>query len=347
VTPAQIAALLTTLRQQPLLQSADQLGSHQLDAQLSLAYACGQPPEPWELYRSATLHLMPTTAFFVSNADAIQNALRPNATWELLREHAGPKLALQAAMTEQECKAHGYPGPIQFILGQRWTTAHVPRIPWFDSRDLYRTTLSEGKMELEARVSARLERMRAAVIRNPTPRRKQELEGYELYASGRFQERLSQLDSEHADTRRWLAKLDQTPDFGKTVFALLRAAENAVRAAHGLAAVGEGWISETELLYRVRQLLPDVDVIAHGQPQWLGRQHLDIWIPAMGVAIEYHGIQHFQSVDFFGGEAAFRRGQERDRRKRMLCAQNGMHLVEIAYDQSVDNATLTNMLVGR
>jgi hypothetical protein len=46
--------------------------------------------------------------------------------------------------------------------------------------------------------------------------------------------------------------------------------------------------------------LPGVDVIAHGQPKWLGRQHIDIWIPALNVGIEYHGLQHFQPVGFSG-----------------------------------------------
>ena len=39
-------------------------------------------------------------------------------------------------------------------------------------------------------------------------------------------------------------------------------------------------------------------------------------------------------------EDAFRRGQERDSRKRALCEKNGVRLVEIAYDQDVDGPTL-------
>lgn len=128
---------------------------------------------------------------------------------------------------------------------------------------------------------------------------------------------------------------------------MLREAENGIRAAHGIAAVGEAWVSETELLYRVREFLPGVEVIAHGQPKWLGRQHLDIWIPAHGVGIEYHGLQHFQPVEFFGGDEAFQQVQERDSRKRELCENNGVRLVEIAYDQDIDDLTLRQLVSKR
>jgi hypothetical protein len=76
----------------------------------------------------------------------------------------------------------------------------------------------------------------------------------------------------------------------------------------------------------------------------LGRQHLDIWIPTHGVGIEYHGLQHFQSVEFFGGEEAFRRGQERDQRKRALCEKSGLRLVEVVYDQEISEATLRALI---
>jgi hypothetical protein len=99
-------------------------------------------------------------------------------------------------------------------------------------------------------------------------------------------------------------------------------------------------------LYRVRQLLPDLEVVAHGQPDWLGRQHLDIWIPSLSVAIEYQGVQHFRSIEFFGGDDAFRRNQERDSKKRALCQRNKTRLLEVAYDQEIDDVTLKKLVVA-
>lgn len=74
--------------------------------------------------------------------------------------------------------------------------------------------------------------------------------------------------------------------------------------------------------------------------------NLDIWVPGLSVAVEYQGIQHFEPVEIFGGEAALRRGQERDSRKRALCEGRGVRLIEIAYDQEIDDAQLKTLIVG-
>ena len=54
---------------------------------------------------------------------------------------------------------------------------------------------------------------------------------------------------------------------------------NIVREVKGLPKIGEGWISETLLYYAVKDSLPEYEVIHHGNPKWLGLQHLDIYIP--------------------------------------------------------------------
>lgn len=339
---ADIEALLRSLRQQALAEGIDKLGSHQLDAHWSLAYACGQAPEPWEMCRVPALHMMPATDFFAGHQLEIQEALKPKATWELLQLHAVEKIALDVGLTEQERKAHGYPGKVQYYDAgsKQWVSVDVPRIRWFDGRELTRETVARTKEEFRATVDARIAKLKQKAAEDPTPKRLAELAAYEKYATGQFQVNLKKFDSEKKDARAWLAKLDATRDFGKSQFTLLREAENAARAARGIAAVGEAWVSETELLYRVRELFSGVDVIAHGQPKWLGRQHLDIWIPAHAVGIEYHGLQHFRPVEFFGGESAFQRGQERDQRKRALCDKNGLRLVEVTYDQDINDLEL-------
>jgi hypothetical protein len=47
----EIKALLRSLRNQAIAAGASKLGSHQLNAHWSLAYACDHAPEPWEIYR--------------------------------------------------------------------------------------------------------------------------------------------------------------------------------------------------------------------------------------------------------------------------------------------------------
>ena len=111
--------------------------------------------------------------------------------------------------------------------------------------------------------------------------------------------------------------------------ALLRRCENTARALTGLPEIGSGWISETELFGLIQQSFPHVTVLRHARPRWLRPQHLDVFIPEWNVAIEYQGKQHYEPVDYFGGEDALRERQRRDRRKRRLCRQNGCTLIEV------------------
>jgi mRNA-degrading endonuclease YafQ of YafQ-DinJ toxin-antitoxin module len=85
MTNADLNETLKSIRKQVIAEGEEKLGSHQLDAHWSIAYACHQPPEAWEIYRVPSLHLMPSTEFYMSHAAEIQESLRPAATWELLR----------------------------------------------------------------------------------------------------------------------------------------------------------------------------------------------------------------------------------------------------------------------
>jgi len=118
---------------------------------------------------------------------------------------------------------------------------------------------------------------------------------------------------------------------------LLREAENLYRNLIGARKVGESWISETELFYKISSSLPKLKIIQHGRPSWLGRQHLDIWMPELNIAIEYHGLQHDQPVDFFGGHQAYEKNIERDNRKKELCKENGVKLIEVREGYDLDS----------
>lgn len=110
---------------------------------------------------------------------------------------------------------------------------------------------------------------------------------------------------------------------------ITRDAENTVREEMGIPRVGEGWIAETELYYRLKAMLGDTAVVHHACPEWLGRQHLDIFIPKHSVALEFQGAQHDKPVEYFGGEKAFQATKRRDERKRKLCLENGVRLLEV------------------
>lgn len=131
----------------------------------------------------------------------------------------------------------------------------------------------------------------------------------------------------------WPVKFCATYWFDQIVRArmqsLYRDAENIVRREVGMPAVGEGWISEVNLLNEVREAFPDRRVVHQGRPSWLGQQSLDIYLPDENIGIEYQGAQHSAPVALFGGRPAFERQLERDARKRGLCIENGCRLIEV------------------
>jgi len=115
---------------------------------------------------------------------------------------------------------------------------------------------------------------------------------------------------------------------------MTRQGENLMRDSMKITRVGEHWISETELYYKIKEQFNNLEVIQHASPSWLRRQHLDVYIPKLKIAFEYQGKQHFQPVDFFGGHDAFIRTQERDTRKKNLCKRHGVKIfyVEDGYN---------------
>jgi hypothetical protein len=114
-----------------------------------------------------------------------------------------------------------------------------------------------------------------------------------------------------------------------------RDAENMVRDILGVPRIGEGWINETQLFNLVRVFFADYEVIREARTDWLGNQRLDIFIPALSLAIEYQGEQHFRPVERFGGKIGFCEVQLRDKRKRQLCKENGVKLVYFTYAEEL------------
>lgn len=47
--------------------------------------------------------------------------------------------------------------------------------------------------------------------------------------------------------------------------------------------------------------------------------------------IEFNGKQHYEPIEYFGGEKTFQRQQERDKRKRAYCQRHDIFLQEIPY----------------
>jgi hypothetical protein len=93
------------------------------------------------------------------------------------------------------------------------------------------------------------------------------------------------------------------------------------------------WRSQAELADLVTQLFPDT--CREHSPPWLKGQRLDIYVPSLRIAIEYHGVQHYQAVDHFGGQAALRLTEARDKRKAEACREQGVRLIEWPYTEQI------------
>ena len=60
--------------------------------------------------------------------------------------------------------------------------------------------------------------------------------------------------------------------------------------------------------------------------------------------IEFQGLQHYQPVEYFGGEEQFKIQQEHDTRKRQWCQENNIKLIEIPYNYNDLDEYLSQLL---
>jgi hypothetical protein len=58
----------------------------------------------------------------------------------------------------------------------------------------------------------------------------------------------------------------------------------------------------------------------------------DFFLPDSNTAIEFDGFQHFEPVEFFGGEEKFLKQRNNDLHKNIYCSNNGINLLRIHYE---------------
>lgn len=57
----------------------------------------------------------------------------------------------------------------------------------------------------------------------------------------------------------------------------------------------------------------------------------DFYLPKYNIIIEYDGAQHFQPVEYMGGEERFKKQQKFDNYKNNWCLENNIKLIRIPY----------------
>lgn len=60
--------------------------------------------------------------------------------------------------------------------------------------------------------------------------------------------------------------------------------------------------------------------------------------------IEFQGMQHYKSIEYFGGEKQFKIQQEHDNRKRQWCKEHSITLIEIPYNYNNLEEYLSQLL---
>jgi len=71
---------------------------------------------------------------------------------------------------------------------------------------------------------------------------------------------------------------------------------------------------------------------------------LDVFIPLHALAIEYQGIQHYEPIEFFGGEEQLIARKNRDTEKRDICLKNGITLIEVPYTWNGDKSEIKKLI---
>lgn len=64
--------------------------------------------------------------------------------------------------------------------------------------------------------------------------------------------------------------------------------------------------------------------------------YIDFYLPDYNVFIEYNGEQHYIPIEYFGGELQFNKQLTRDNNLRLYCNNNNIQLIEIRFDQNVE-----------
>lgn len=133
-------------------------------------------------------------------------------------------------------------------------------------------------------------------------------------------------------------------EWGKAKRKLSKYFENLLRVKMGYKKVGEAWVTETSLFYMIKNLYPDLTVIHHYRPKKLEGLEIDIFIKEKKTGVEYQGVQHFKPVKHWGGSESFKKLQERDRRKKKLCAKNNIKLIYFNFDEEITEELVKDRL---
>ena len=98
--------------------------------------------------------------------------------------------------------------------------------------------------------------------------------------------------------------------------------------------------SSLEQKLKVKLINEGINFTEQQKYDWLvykGKMSLDFYLPDYNIAVECQGIQHYEPVEYFGGEKAFEEQKKRDEIKYKLCEKNGIKLKYVKSDNEIEN----------
>lgn len=104
------------------------------------------------------------------------------------------------------------------------------------------------------------------------------------------------------------------------------------------------WKSELLVFEFCQKIYGKENVLFQYSPSFLGHMSYDVYIIDKNVAIEYQGKQHFEPVDFFGGQQNFEKQIERDKLKMKLSKENRVKLIYINYNEIISEQLIKSRI---
>ena len=90
----------------------------------------------------------------------------------------------------------------------------------------------------------------------------------------------------------------------------------------------------------IKNIFQGLEVRYRFKPKWLRRMELDVYVPKVKLGFEYQGQQHFKPIELFGGEQAFIEQVKRDALKKKICADRGIEIIYVYYDEELSEKLL-------
>ena len=73
--------------------------------------------------------------------------------------------------------------------------------------------------------------------------------------------------------------------------------------------------------------------------------NFDFYLEDLNTCIEFDGLQHFNSIDFFGGDKAFEIRKQNDKIKNEYCFLSNIRLIRISYKEIKNINNILTILI--